>query len=44
MFNDRKKDKDRKEYEENLALEKENVESIANPKEDMIDLNELVDW
>ena len=47
MFNDRKKDKDRKEYEENLALEKENAESIANPredKEDMIDLNELVDW
>lgn len=44
MFNDRKKDKDRKEYEENLAFEKENAESIANPEEDMVDLNELVDW
>lgn len=44
MLNDRKKDKDRKEYAETLALEKENAESIANPKEDMIDLNELVDW
>lgn len=45
MFNDRKKDKDRKEYAETLAFEKENAESIANPKEeDMIDLNELVDW
>ncbi len=44
MFNDRKKDKDRKEYAETLALEKENVKSIANPEEDMIDLNYLDEW